>query len=57
MRKFTIKEININCIKKTIVELHDYVKLKTLYINLEMIFKKNKYRLYIYKNTHSNDYF
>ena len=55
MCKFTIKEININCIKKTIVESHDYVKFKTLYIDLEMTFKKNKYRLYIYKNTYSND--
>ena len=48
MCKFIIKEI-------TIVKSHDYVKLKTLYINFKMIFKKNKYRLYIYKNTHSND--
>ena len=55
MRKFTIKEININCIEKIIVKSHDYVKLKTLYIDLNMTFKKNKYRLYIYKNTHSND--
>ena len=55
MHKFIIKEININCIEKTIVESYDYVKLKTLYINLEITFKKNKYRLYIYKNTYSNN--
>ena len=55
MCKFIIKEININCIEKIIVESYDYVKLKILYIDLEMIFKKNKYRLYIYKNTYSNN--
>ena len=55
MRKFIIKEININCIEKIIVESHDYVKLKTLYIDFDITFKKNKYRLYIYKNTYSND--
>ena len=40
MRKFIIKEININCIEKTIVKSYDYVKLKTLYIDLNMTFKK-----------------
>ena len=55
MRKFTIKEININCIKKTIVESYDYIKLKTLYIDLKITFKKNKYKLYIYKNTYLNN--
>ena len=35
---YTIKEININYMKKTIVESYDYVNLKTLYINLKMTF-------------------
>ena len=35
---YAIKEININCMKKTIVESYDYVNLKTLYIDFEMTF-------------------
>ena len=35
---YAIKKININCMKKTIIKSHDYVNLKTLYIDLEMIF-------------------
>ena len=35
---YIIKEININCIKKIIVESHNYINLKILYIDLKMIF-------------------
>ena len=35
---YVIKKININCMKKIIIESYDYVNLKILYIDFEMTF-------------------